>query len=65
MKYKDIAKHVLFEAAQYWKLYDQEKLSWFVEHKVTDAEYKMMMSAIAKEYEAWRGRLVKQGIISE
>tara|TARA_R100000808_G_C2110711_1_gene124866 strand:+ start:359 stop:556 length:198 start_codon:yes stop_codon:yes gene_type:complete len=65
MKYENVAKHVLFEAAQHWKLYDQERLSWFVEHKVSDAEYELIMSAINREYEEWRGRLIDQEIISE
>jgi hypothetical protein len=65
MKYKHIAKHVLFESAEHWKLYDQDRLSWFVERPVTNKEYEKLIEAIAKEYEAWRGRLVRQGIISE
>lgn len=63
MKYRRIAKHVLFEAAQGWRLYDQDRLSWFVERPVTDAEYEKIVEAIAKEYDAWRLRLVDQEVI--
>ncbi len=63
MKYRSIAKHALFEAALSFINYDEERLEWFVGRPVTEAEYDKIMSAINKEYEAWRIRLVEQGII--
>ena len=63
MKYRRIAKHVLFEAAQNWRLYDQDRLSWFVGRPVTDAEYEKLIEATAKEYDAWQQRLIDQGVI--